>query len=314
MLGILALKAAVLALAGLALACSSAPPDQVAALPGSAALAELWSPPDDIASRDLLHGEGGASMAPDPARSFVFVKEKEGGTSPGYTVKDRDGVTWNVKMGVEAQPEVAVSRLLWGIGFRQPPVYLLPSWTLQGGPRPGIKTTARFRPELPGWREAGSWLWREGPFVGTRPLKGLIAFMRIVNNWDLLDRNNEVYEFERPRDGVTRFLVVRDLGASLGRTESIHQGSKNDVEGFEKQAYIEKVVDGAVHYEDRGRRHHDLYAMVRVEDVRWVSDLLAQLTEEQWQDAFRAAAYEPDVAARYIARLREKVEEGRRLQ
>jgi hypothetical protein len=309
------LKVLLPALAFLAPACRpAAPPETIAVLPAAVPLAELWAEPDDIPSRDLFYGEGGRELAPDATRSFVFLQEKVGGTSPGYTVKDRAGVTWNVKMGAEAQPEVAVSRLLWAIGFRQPAVYLLPSWTLQGGPRPGIKGASRFRPELPGWKEEGSWLWRDGPFVGTRPLKGLIAFMRLVNNWDLLDRNNLVYALDPPRDGMRRFQVVKDLGASLGRTEVLHQGSKNDVAGFEQQAYIEKIVDGAVHFEDRGRRHHDLYDSVRVEDVRWVSELLAQLTDKQWEDAFKAAAYDPEVAARYIARLKAKVEEGRRLR
>jgi hypothetical protein len=305
-------KVLIVALAYLGLGCRSTP-DKVVVVPSPAPLAELWAEPSDIATRDLFHGVGGAALAPDPRAPFTFVKAKKSG-SPGYTVKDARGLAWSVKMGVEAQPEVAVSRLLWAIGFRQPAVYLLPAWTLEGGPDAGPKGMARFRPDRPGWTESGSWPWRQNPFVGTRQLKGLIAFMRIVNNWDLLDRNNELYQLEPPAYGVRRFFVVKDLGASLGRTLTFHQGNKSDVEGFEQQKYIEKVVDGAVHFEDRGRRHHDLYRSVRVEDVRWTSDLLAKLTPKQWQDAFRAAHYDQETAARYVGRIRQKVEEGRRLQ
>jgi hypothetical protein len=260
-------------------------------------VAEFWEEPSDIAARDLHYGVGGPALAPAPDSSFTFVKEKEGG-SPGYTVTDAAGTTWHVKMGPEAQAEVAVSRLLWAVGFRQPPVYLLPSWTLVGGPDPGPKGPGRFHPELRGWTEAGSWLWRRNPFVGTRPWRGLIVFMRMVSNWDLLDRNNQVYELDPPWAGMIRFYVAMDLGASLGRSTFPHQGTKNDPEDFE----------------NKGRRHRDLYRGISVDDVRWTCDLLAQLRPQQWLDAFRAAHYDQDTAARFIGRLRQKVDDGRRLR
>lgn len=278
-------------------------------------MAEFWAEPPNIAGRDLFFGEGGRALAPDPEATYTFVKEKKSGFSPGYTVKDARAVTWSAKMGIEARPEVAVSRLLWSIGFRQPPLYLLETWKLAGGHEPGSKGPTRFRPHLPGWKERGSWLWRKNPFVGTRPLRGLIVFMRMVNNWDILDRNNEVYDLDPPRDGVGRFYVVKDLGASFGRTTSFrHQGTKSDVEDFEKQAFIDKVEGGFVHFEDKGRRHRDLYRNITPEDVRWTCERMAKLTPKQWQDAFRAAGYDENTAGRLIRKMQEKLEQGRRLQ
>lgn len=308
------LRLLVLALAGLAVGCYRGP-EKVAVFPSPAPIAELWAEPSDIASRDLLHGEGGPSLAPPQNATFSFFKAKTSGTSPGYVVKDAKGIVWSAKMGAEAGSEVAVSRLLWAIGYRQPPVYYLSSWTLEGGPEPGPKGGTRFRPDLPGWKEAGSWPWRQNPFVGTRQWKGLIVFMRIVNNWDLLDRNTEVYELDPPRNGVGRYYVVRDLGASLGRTTVFpHQGTKNDVQDFERQDYIAKVEGGIVQFDDKGRLHRDLYRNIGVEDVRWTSELLAKLSPKQWQDAFRAAGYDQETAAQIIGRILQKVEEGRRLQ
>jgi hypothetical protein len=302
------LLAAIAVVAG---GCRSTAPDKVVVLPSPAPMAELWAEPPGIASRSLLHGEGGAALAPHPNARFTFVKKKEHGFSPGYTVKDEKGVIWNAKMGIEAQVEVVVSRLLWAIGFRQPPVYFLESWALVDGPEPGRKGPARFRPHLPGWKDRGSWLWRNNPFLGTRPLRGLVVFMRIVNNWDLLDRNNELYELDPPRDGVTRYYVVKDLGASLGRTTGLrHQGTKNNVEDFEKQPFIDKVEDGFVHFERKGRRHRDLYQNISVEDVRWTCVRLAKLTPTQWQDAFRAAGYDEATGGRFIRRTQQKVQEG----
>ena len=304
-----------LATALAAAACRATAPEKPVVLPSPALLAELWAEPRDIASRDLLHGAGGAGLAPESNARFTFVEEKQGGFSPGYTVKDDKGLTWSAKLGVEAQPEVVVSRLLWAIGFHQPPVYLLESWTLVGGPEPGRKGPTRFRPHLPGWKDRGSWLWRKNPFLGTRPLQGLVVFMRIVNNWDMLDRNNVLYELDHPRDGVMRHYVVKDLGSSLGRTTAFwHQGTKNDVEDFEKQPFIDTAVSGIVHFENKGRRHRDLYRNISVEDVRWTCGRLARLTPKQWRDAFQTAGYDEATAGRFIRRLQAKLEEGLRVQ
>jgi hypothetical protein len=306
----------VLLATGLAVvACRATAPEKPVVRPGPAPMAELWAEPSDIASRDMVHGEGGPVLAPRADARFTFVEEKLGGASPGYTVTDDKGMTWSVKMGIEAQPEVVVSRLLWAIGFRQPPVYFVQSWTLVGGPQAGRKGPARFRPHLPGWTERGSWLWRRNPFLGTRPLRGLVVLMRIVNNWDILDRNNVLYDLDPPRDGVTHHYVVKDLGSSLGRTTALwHQGTKNDVEDFEKQGFVDGARNGIVHFDDKGRRHRDLYQNISVEDVRWTCERLARLTPNQWQDTFRTAGYDEPTASRFIRRLQTKVDEGLRLQ
>ncbi len=49
------------------------------------------------------------------------------------TSKDPDGLEWSAKIGPEAQTEVVVSRILWGLGYHQPPIYYLPSWTVDLG-------------------------------------------------------------------------------------------------------------------------------------------------------------------------------------
>ena len=40
------------------------------------------------------------------------------------------------------------------------------------------------------------------------------------------------------------------------------------------------------------------------EDVAWASALLGRLSDKQWADAFRAGGYEPEVANRFIAKLK----------
>ena len=92
----------------------------------------------------------------------MFVARDTSGRSPGYDVRDRNGTVWSVKLGPEAQSEVVASRILWAIGFHQPPTYYLPSWTLTGqdaGPKEG----GRFRPEIDEWKVVGEWDWTEYP-------------------------------------------------------------------------------------------------------------------------------------------------------
>jgi hypothetical protein len=275
-------------------------------------MAELWVEPKDLEERDLFHGAGGARLAPDPAAAYRYVKEKTSGKSPGYTVEDPKGIQWSVKLGPEAQSEVAASRLLWAIGYHQPPVYLLKSWSLNGGPNPGSQLgPGRFRPDAPGWKEVGPWNWYRNPFVGTQPYRGLIVLMRIINNWDLLNQNNLVYDLKEPVAGAMRLYVVKDLGASFGKTTFLpHQGTKNVVDDFEEQEYIDHAEGGIVRFEDKGRRHRALYEGLTTADVRWTSSLLARLRPKQWQDAFRAAGYDEPTANRFIRKLQEKVAQG----
>ncbi|MGH7336199.1 MAG: hypothetical protein ACREI7_01355 [Myxococcota bacterium] len=54
----------------------------------------------------------------------------------------------------------------------------------------------------------------------------------------------------------------------------------------------------------------DVRRGITVDDVLWTCRRLAQLSDKQWKDAFRAAGYPDDQGAAFIARLRQKVREG----
>src|SRR5215211_3042144 len=88
---------------------------------GATTLAQLWREPVDLETRDLLTGP--AAGAPKPEPQFTFIKADRAGHSPGYDVRDRNGVEWNAKLGSEAQTEVVASRILWAIGYHQVPTF-----------------------------------------------------------------------------------------------------------------------------------------------------------------------------------------------
>ncbi len=282
-------------------------------------VAELWQQPADITQRDLFNGPGGLEAAPRD-RTYTFVARDTTGWSPGFDVRSSDGVEWSVKLGPEAQTEVVSSRILWAIGFHQPPTYYVEQWALTGG-ETGPQPAGRFRPSLAGTKVVGEWSWYENPFVGSREFGGLIVTNLILNNWDWKTSNNKIYELAEPVNGVRRWFVVRDLGASLGKTKyptllkwfrlrGFGQGTRNDLEGFEEQSFIKRMdEESGIEFDYRGI-YRDVIESVEREDVRWACDQLSRLSDTQWRDAFRAGGYNAEQTARYVAKIKSKIAQG----
>jgi hypothetical protein len=280
------------------------------------ALAQLWVDRGDASRLDLYQGPADPTMVPEPGARFVVLARDTRGFSRGYDLQDASGREWSSKHGLEAQSEVVASRVLWALGYHQPPTFYVERWVKVEGGQPAPGEPSRFRPKQPEIVRGGHWSWYRNPFVDTAPYRGLLVLMRVLNNWDLLDRNNYVYESRRADGTVERRYVVQDLGASLGRTRIVPvSGTRNDVEDFEEQGFIKGVSrDGAVHFDDLGRHDRRLYGVVGVADVRWTCARLERLTPAQWRDAFRAAGYPAPVADRFIRRIQEKVRAGMILQ
>jgi hypothetical protein len=288
---------------------------------GPVDIRELWVEPVDLSDRNLLHGSGGDGQAPNPDATYEVISVDQSGYSRGYEVRDGSGTEWNVKLGPEAQPEVVASRILWAIGFHQPAAYYVPKWTL-AGETAGVQGPARFRRES-GEHKLTEWSWYENPFAATQPFKGLIVANLILNNWDWKTSNNRVYERAVEGEGPRRMYIVRDLGASLGKTtfpsilkwtpmRGMGQGTRNDLEGFEEQGFVKAVTGERVRFHYQGI-HDPLVDAVTVRDVVWTCRLLARLSDQQWTDAFRAAGYSEAHGKRFIAKLKSKVAEGLRL-
>jgi hypothetical protein len=279
--------------------------------PTAAEMAQLWAKPADIAARDLYWGPGGEKWAPKAGTTFKIVDVKTSGTSPGVDVEDpTTGITYGVKLGPESQTEVVVSRLLWAVGYHQPPTYTLNDYELTGDRPPELPKTGRFRPKLGDeFIDAGdNWSWHENPFVGTREFKALLVMQLVFNNWDLKTAQNVIYDVQNPGKGPKQWYVVRDVGAALGRTDW-PVGSKNNPDDFESQSLLDGVENGTVDFNYHGR-HKELFDDITVADVVWAAELMNGITPKQYADAFRAAGYPEDIAARFIAKIRSKVQEG----
>jgi hypothetical protein len=272
-------------------------------------LAELWYAP--TTTRDLFWGVGGQRLAPDPNATYKVLEVKQGGFSMGLTVEGPGERKWSAKMPPEAPTEVVASRILWGVGYHQPPIYYVGRWNAENAPDPDPQLPARFRetkPDLHGLDATEIWSYYKNPFVGTQELNGLLVLQVMLGNSDLKDEQNALYTLTERFDGASRWYVARDLGQSFGRTGVIG-APRGEVQAFEETPFIKGMVGQYVRFDYRGR-HGALLTHITAADVRWICEKLDRLTDAQWQDAFRAGGYAPEVANRFIRRFDQKIKEG----
>jgi len=266
----------------------------------------LWTRPDDISSRDLFLGPGGAAMRPD-LRRLTFIKEEKGGYSKKYRVRDASGREWVAKIGKEAQSETSAIRLLWGVGYLTEVNYLAPRVTIPGK---GTFTNVRFEARPDNWKREGEWKWKSNPFNRSPELQGLKIMMALINNWDLKDSNNVII---KPKDGDELRYVISDLGATFGHASTTplfwrFTRSRNSPVNYSKSDFFEKVKGDRVvlHF---GGKNRGLMKDLTVQDAQWIASLLSQLSDRQLRDAFRAANYSPSQINLLASEVRERTNE-----
>jgi hypothetical protein len=271
-------------------------------------LAELWIDPGPR-PRNLRTGVADDELAPVVGGRYEVVSRDVSGFSITYRVRDEHGRQWHVKIGPEAQTEVTTSRIVWAIGYHQLPSHFVERWIAVDHAKGQLIGGGRFRPHDMGLKSLGTWSWQRNPFVGSKPYNGLLVLMMVLNSTDLKNENNEEYEIAgEAREGARRWYVVKDLGASLGETGRMDP-RRGYVEGFEREPFITGVSDGRVTFGFRGR-HQELLDHIGVDDVRWTCERLRRLTDNQWKDAFGAGGFTAEQTARFVARIKQKIDEG----
>jgi hypothetical protein len=291
----------------------------------------LWSDPGDIRNRDLFYGPGGKEH--QPKLPISFVEEEKRGSSPKFDVRDAEDKKWKAKVGPEARPETVATRLLWAVGYNTNENYVVPELKVEGLPmrlsrgdeyrtKDGALRDVRLQRHA--GEKVGTWSWRNNPFKGTREFNGLRVMMALVDNWDLKDANNARYADKKT--GAVEYEVT-DVGASFGPTHrTFTQDTKGNLKVYRHAKFITK----------RGKDHVDfgivglppiLFAIfdppyylmemhrrwigkhIPREDAKWVGSMLAQLSESQLRDAFRAANFPPDQIDGFVAVLQKRIAE-----
>lgn len=303
---------------------------------------QLWRDPMDIASRNLLYGPGGEEH--QPHGPYTFVKEDMNGTNPKFDVHDPDGVKWRVKLGEEARPETVAARLVWAVGYFANEDYFLPDFRAEQMPprlKRGQKLVAadgsihnvRLKRYLKGEKKVGTWKWRDNPFTGTRELNGLRVMMALINNWDLKDENNAIYQQKHAEetDGAELIYMISDLGSSFGTTGESwsHAKGKGNLTSYTHSPFIAKVRSEYVDFDGPTRpamivifNPPEFVSRLNLRwigkgipraDVKWIAGLLAQLSPAQIRDAFRAAGYSPQEVDEFAIVVQGRIAELTRL-
>lgn len=276
--------------------------------------ASLWRDRGNIASLNLFYGPGGKEH--QPAGKFTFVKEDKQGTAPKFEVADEQGVRWKAKLGEETRSETATTRLMWAAGYFTDEDYYLPELRVEKMPKlnrgrqfvsaDGVAHGVRLERSVKGQEKTGNWSWFKNPLEGTKELDGLRIMMALVNNWDLKQINNAIYQ---EKGEPTRY-AVGDLGATFGRTGNPFVRSKSNLRDYRGTKFIQKVKPEEVDFFLSSRPFFltvfdvpNYVTRTRMQGVakhiprthaKWLGQLLAPLTMEQIRDCFRAAGYSPE--------------------
>lgn len=309
--------------------------------PAQIGQALIWKDPGDLSSRNLLYGSGGEKDEPHPP--LTFEKEDKHGTNPKFDAHDQDGEKWKVKMGVEARPETVATRLLWAVGYFTEEDYFLPqlhvdnlpnqltrgqSFVKRGGSVPDVRVKHH-----PKHAEKGDeWHWRNNPFNGQREFNGLRVMMALINNWDLKDDNNAIYQ---NKESGQQLYTVTDLGASFGAAGyRLGPGrGKGDLKLYKHSKFISHVHNDTVDFGTPA--HSSIIALLGFpftlpnfisrqhlrwigrdiprQDAKWMGGLLAQLKPDQIEDAFRAGGYSDRDIKEYSAVVEKRIEELNKL-
>ena len=149
--------------------------------------------------------------------------------------------------------------------------------------------------------------------------------MALINNSDLKADNNSVYDEE----GLEHRYLVGDLGATFGRTGSIVSNSVGNLPDYMDSTFVKRIrsedVDFVMHtrppflfilalpYYVGRTRMQEIVKHIPRSDARWIGGLLAQLSDRQIHDVFRAGGFSPQQVDGYARVLHWRIAELNRL-
>ena len=112
----------------------------------------------------------------------------------------------------------------------------------------GSVLNARLKREPADERTSGR--WRSDAFTGTRELNGLRTLMAVLNNCDLKDENNAIYQ-----EPAGRIYAVKDLGASFGCVGLCwpRNRMKGDLEKFWRSVFVRRLTLEMVRFQTPAR-------------------------------------------------------------
>ncbi len=295
----------------------------------------LWRNPGNVSRRDLAYGPGGRAEA--PRSPYHFEEEVLSGTNPKVKIKDRRGVTWEVKFGPEAYASAFSSHLVWACGYVVETEYFEPSGRISGvhdlkraagSIKPdGSFRDARFqlRAKHPKFLKDTNWAWTNNPFIGTPAFNGLRILMMLVSNWDAKDARDFAEDgaghgrsdsnlaiFEEHGKPPRYLYFVSDWGATMGKWSPVSPArSKWDSKGYASQSqdFVKGVRNGEVQWGYSGTHGADISRGIRAGDVQWLMRYLGQITDAQLRAGLAASGATPEDVDIFARALRDRIQQ-----
>ena len=287
----------------------------------------LWHDPGAVEHINFSHAAGRENP---PRPPLHFVSERLSGNTPKVIVKDRAGVEWRVKWGLEVNAESFATRLVGALGY-----YVEPTWFLASGKIVGARGLTRARrfirqdgsfanasferkdPNLESLPE--SWAWNKNPFVGTNQLNGLKVVVMLLANWDNKDARD-------PRIGSNTAIVrrrmsgreqliysVTDWGQALGGWGPQLTPKTWNCERFTMQtkAFLQGRQGMHLRFGYTGQHTEDFKNDITPANVRWLMRYLGRVTDAQLRSGMKASGSTAAETACLATQLRQRISQLR---
>ena len=292
--------------------------------------AQVWMP-GDITSRNLTLGPQDASgFQPEAVVACDYVEEKQVGTPKfdcALSPKDTIRIKYGRENG-EIYSEVAATRLLWALGFVADRIYPVkvvckgcPEDPMQAYKK--VQGTREFvhavvERKFPGdpveLRKDSGWAWVELSFVdqtsGGAPLAhrdALKLLAAMIQHTDTKPEQQRLICLDRARglkaasDGACAhpFMMINDVGKTFGEASLTNADEKSAV-NFEawSSTPVWKDEEACVARLSKSFTGSLEHPKISEDGRKFLSSLLAQLTDGQLRDMFDVARFttrEPNV-------------------
>lgn len=285
--------------------------------------AQVWMP-GDIASKNLTLGpQDESGFSPEAVVTCDYVETRQTGTpkfdcalSPDDKIRVKYG-----ELNGEVYSEVAATRLLWALGFGADRVYPV-KVVCKGCPEDPMKNfkkaegtrefaAAVVERKLAGeaieMRKDSGWAWVELSFVdqtnGGAPLahrdalKLLAAMIQHTDNKPEQQRLvclDTTHGLPAQKDGTCAhpFMLINDVGKTFG-TATIGNGDKKSAVNFQEWSKTPMWKDSKACVAQLSKSFTGSLEHPKISEGgrKFLSDLLAQLTDQQLRDLFQVARF-----------------------
>jgi hypothetical protein len=257
----------------------------------------------------------------------MFIEEDSTGTSPKVLIRDRAGVLWRVKGGLENKAESFATRLVAALGYYAEPTAFISRGRIKGTTslnraKGFIQADGRFSDAAFERRDAGvkflsgqDWTWEQNPFLGMKELRGLKVLMMMLSNWDNKDARNwwrgsntGILE-RRAGSRVEWIYFVNDWGQTLGAwgSEIKPKGWDCAAYGNQTATFIREREGPLVRFGFVGLHTDDFSNDITVDDVRWLMRYLGRISDSQLRSGLKASGASTQEADCFTRAIRDRI-------